>query len=88
MFLPGGLTKQSKTISQVRLTCSLKSGGGVGSKSRGYIIKQSVVAVHAIVVAIAYGELGDVDPDHRVEIPGRGGCIRTSDRWLDEWAEE
>ncbi len=61
--------------------------GGIGNKSRGYIIKQSVVAVHAIVDAIAYGELGSVDPDRWEEIPDRGGYIRTSDKWPEEWAE-
>jgi hypothetical protein len=61
--------------------------GGIGNKSRGYIIKQSVVAVHAIVDAIAYGELSSVDPDRWEEIPDRGGFIRTSDKWPDEWAE-
>ena len=62
--------------------------GGIGNKSRGHIIKQSVVAVHAIVDAIAYGELMSVDPDRWEEIPDRGGFIRTSDKWPDEWAEE
>lgn len=61
--------------------------GGIGNKSRGYIIKQSVVAVHAIVDAIAYGELGSEDPDRWEEIPDRGGYIRRSDKWPDEWAE-
>jgi hypothetical protein len=61
--------------------------GGIGNKSRGYIIKQSVLAVHAIVDAIAYGELMFVDPDRWEEIPDRGGFIRTSDKWPDEWAE-
>ena len=61
--------------------------GGIGNKSRGYIIKQSVVAVHAIVDAIVYGELMYVDPERWEEIPDRGGFIDTSDKWPDEWAE-
>jgi hypothetical protein len=61
--------------------------GGIGNKSRGYIIKQSVLGVHAIVDAIAYGELDSVDPERWDEIPDRGGFIRTSDKWPEEWAE-
>ena len=61
--------------------------GGIGSKSRGYIIKQSVAGVHAIFDAIAYDELSAVDPDRWDEIPDRDGSIRTSDKWPDEWAE-
>ena len=65
----------------------LENRGGIGNKSRGYIIKQSVLAVHAIIDAIAYGELGDVDPLRWDEIPDRGSSIRTSDKWPDEWAD-
>jgi hypothetical protein len=65
-----------------------ESRGGIGNKSRGYLIKQNVVAVHAIIDAIAYGELGYADPDRWDEIPDRGGRIRTSDKWPDEWAEQ
>jgi hypothetical protein len=61
--------------------------GGIGNKSRGYLIKQNVVAVHAIIDAIAYGELMSADPDRWDEIPDRGRRIRTSDKWPDEWAE-
>jgi hypothetical protein len=57
--------------------------GGIGNKSRGYITKQSVVAVHAI----AYGELDSEDPDRWEEIPDRGSFIRSSNKWPDEWAE-
>ena len=53
--------------------------GGIGNKSRDYIIKQSVVAVHAVVDAIANDELSSVDPDRWDEISDRGGWIRTSD---------
>ena len=65
----------------------LENRGGIGNKSRGYIIKQSVIAVHGIVDAIANDELNSVDPDRWDEIPDRGGYIRTSDKWPDEWAE-
>jgi hypothetical protein len=61
--------------------------GGIGNKSRGYIIKQSVIAVHGIVDAIAHDELSSVDPDRWGEIPDRGRSIRRSDKWPDEWAE-
>jgi len=61
--------------------------GGIGNKSRGYIIKQSVIALHAIVDAIANDELSAVDPDRWEEIPDRGSRIRTDDKWPDEWAE-
>jgi hypothetical protein len=64
-----------------------ESRGGIGNKSRGYLIKQNVVAVHAIVDAIAYGELMFADPDRWEEIPDRGRSIRRSDKWPDEWAE-
>ncbi len=62
----------------------LKNRGGIGNKSRGYIFKQSVIAVHAIVDAIAYDELNSVDPDRWEDIPHRGSFIRTSDKWPDE----
>jgi len=65
----------------------LENRGGIGNKSRGYIIKQSVLAVHAIMDAIAYGELGDVEPDRWEEIPDRGSSIRTDDKWPNEWAD-
>jgi hypothetical protein len=43
--------------------------GGLGNKSRGYLIRQNVVALHTIVNAIASDELDDVDPDRWWEIP-------------------
>ena len=45
------------------------------------------MGVHTIIDAIAYGELDLVDPDRWDEIPDRGGSIRTSDKWPDEWAD-
>ena len=61
--------------------------GGIGNKSRGYIIKQSVVGVHAIIDAIAYGKLQSFSPDLWEDIPDRGSSIRTDDKWPAEWAE-
>ena len=49
--------------------------GGIGNKSRGYIIKQNVVGVKAIVDAIACGELDLVDPGRWDEITDRGSSI-------------
>jgi len=69
------------------LTMFFENRGGIGNKSRGYIIKQNVVGVHAIIDAIAYGELMFVDPGRWDEIPDRGGSIRDSDKWPNEWAE-
>jgi hypothetical protein len=43
--------------------------GGIGNKSRGYLIRQNVVALHAIVDAIASGDLADADPDRWWELP-------------------
>ena len=62
----------------------LKNQSGIGNKSRGYIFKQSVIAVHAIVDAIAYDRLSSVDSDRWEDIPHRGGFMQTSDRWPDE----
>ena len=61
--------------------------GGIGSKSRGYLIKQNLVAIHAIINAIAYDELEAVDPDRWNEIPDRGSSIDTSDKWPNQWAD-
>jgi len=61
--------------------------GGIGNKSRGYIIQQMVVGVHAIIDAIAYDELSDVNPDRWDEIPDSGSSIRTSTKWPNEWAD-
>ncbi|MEJ2364200.1 MAG: M14 family metallopeptidase [Deltaproteobacteria bacterium] len=61
--------------------------GGIGNESRGYIIQQMLVGVNAIIDAIAYDELSIVDPDRWDEIPDRGGSIRNSDKWPNEWAD-
>lgn len=46
-----------------------ESRGGIGNKSRGYLIRQNVVALHAVVEAIANNELDDVDPDRWWDLP-------------------
>jgi hypothetical protein len=46
-----------------------ESRGGIGNKSRGYLITQNVVALHAIADAIASGELEDVDAELWWELP-------------------
>lgn len=46
-----------------------ESRGGIGNKSRGYLIRQNVVALHAIVDAIASDELEDVNADRWWELP-------------------
>jgi len=79
---PGGHDAEWKNAAMF-----LENRGGIGNKSRGYIIKQSVLAVHAIIDAIAYGELYSTDPDRWDEIPDRGATIRTADKWPDEWAD-
>ncbi len=43
--------------------------GGIGNKSRGYLIHQNVVALHAIADAIASDELEDADPDRWWDLP-------------------
>ena len=46
-----------------------ESRGGIGNKSRGYLIRQNVVGLHAITDAIASGELQFVDPERWWELP-------------------
>jgi hypothetical protein len=43
--------------------------GGIGNKSRGYLIRQNVVALHAIIESIASDELEKVDPERWWELP-------------------
>ena len=65
----------------------LENRGGIGNKSRGYIIQQSLIGLHAIIDSIAFDELGFIDPDRWEEIPDRGAFIQTDDKWPSEWAE-
>jgi hypothetical protein len=58
--------------------------GGIGNRSRGYIVKQMVVATHAIIDAIASDTLSDVDPDRWDEIPMRGPSIDDDDKWPND----
>ncbi|MCP4624813.1 MAG: hypothetical protein GY850_15005 [bacterium] len=46
-----------------------ESRAGIGNKSRGYLIKQNVVALHAIADAIAADTLDDADPERWWELP-------------------
>jgi hypothetical protein len=52
-----------------------ESRGGIGQKSRGYLVNQNVVGLRAITEAIADGTLADVDPDRWDDIPPRGAPI-------------
>jgi hypothetical protein len=46
-----------------------ESRAGIGNKSRGYLIKQNVVALHAIADAIATDTLNDADPERWWDLP-------------------
>lgn len=59
----------------------LESRAGIGTKSRGYLVRQNVVVVEAMLAAIADGSLAEVDADRWAELPRRGAPIRTSDRF-------
>lgn len=52
-----------------------ESRGGIGQKSRGYLVKQNVAGLTAITDAIANGTLSEVDPDRWSDIPPRGPFI-------------
>ena len=78
---PGGHDAEWETAAMFFETRS------VGQKSRGQLIRQNIVAVTDIIDAIASGQLADVDPERWDEIPDRGGRIRTSDKWPNDWAE-
>ncbi|NED94144.1 hypothetical protein G1H11_02340 [Phytoactinopolyspora alkaliphila] len=52
-----------------------ESRGGIGQKSRGYLVNQNVIGLWAIAEAIAAGTLSDVDPDRWADIPARGATI-------------
>ena len=55
--------------------------GGIGNRSRGYIIQQNVVATHAIINAIADGTLSSVDASRWETIPYRPVSITDDDKW-------
>ena len=81
---PDGTTAGWKTAAMF-----FENRGGIGSKSRGYIIKQSVVGVHAIIDAIVSGQLASVDPDRWAEIPDRTTWnFGVDDKWPSEWEAE
>lgn len=55
--------------------------GGIGNKSRGYLIKQNVDALWAIADAIADGSLDAVDAGRWDDILPRGRTITTQDKF-------
>jgi hypothetical protein len=52
-----------------------------GNKSRGYLIKEGVVALHAVIDSIVSGELGNVVPGRWDDIPAWGSRIGSDDKW-------
>jgi hypothetical protein len=81
---PDGTTAGWKTAAMF-----FENRGGIGSKSRGYIVKQSVVGVHGIIDAIVSGELASVDPERWEDIPDRTTWnFGVDDKWPDEWGAE
>jgi hypothetical protein len=73
---PDGSTTGHKTAAMF-----FENRGGIGNRSRGYIIQQNVVATHAIINAIASETLDDVDPNRWSEIPFRPIPIDDDDKW-------
>jgi hypothetical protein len=59
----------------------LRTRGGIGTKSRGYLVRQNVDGTWAIIDAIAAGTLADAEADRWADIPRRGAPISTSDRF-------
>jgi hypothetical protein len=55
--------------------------GGIGNKSRGYLVRQNVDALWAIVDAIADGSLDGVDADRYEDLPARGATITSCSRF-------
>jgi hypothetical protein len=81
---PDGTTAGWKTAAMF-----FENRGGIGSKSRGYIVKQSVVGVHAIIDAIVSGQLASVDPERWEDIPDRTTRnFGVNDKWPPEWDAE
>jgi hypothetical protein len=60
--------------------------GGIGQKSRGYLVRQNVVGLWAITDAIADGSLSSVDADRWAEIPARGATITTCSKFPNQCA--
>jgi hypothetical protein len=73
---PTGSTTGWKTAAMF-----FENRGGIGNRTRGYIIQQMLVATNAIINAIADGTLESVDADRWDEIPFRPDSIRTRDKW-------
>jgi predicted deacylase len=60
--------------------------GGIGNKSRGYLVRQNVDGLWAIVDAIADGSLDTVDADRYADIPGWAGTISVCSRFPQQCA--
>jgi hypothetical protein len=55
--------------------------GGIGTKSRGYLIRQNVEGVWSVIDAIADDTLDEADADRWADLPRRGAFISTGDRF-------
>ena len=55
--------------------------GGIQQISRGYLINQNIVALWAIIDAVAFDTLGDVDPDRWDDMPGTGPAVGPWHKW-------
>jgi hypothetical protein len=60
--------------------------GGIGNKSRGYLVRQNVDALWAIVDAVAAGTLDAVDADRYEDLPARGSSISSCSRFPQQCA--
>ncbi len=58
--------------------------GGIGNRSRGYIVQQMLVATGAIINAIAADKLTSVDASRWDDIPDRGPSINDDDKWPND----
>jgi predicted deacylase len=63
-----------------------ESRGGIGNKSRGYLVGQNVDALWAIVDAVAAGTLDAVDADRYEDLPARGATITSCSRFPQQCA--
>ncbi|MFD6564785.1 M14 family zinc carboxypeptidase [Micromonospora profundi] len=61
-----------------------ESRGGIGQKSSGYIIKQNVNGLWAIIDAMSDRSLASVDADRWSNIPPRGAAITTCDKFPNQ----
>ncbi len=61
-----------------------ESRGGIGQKSGGYIVKQNVNGLWAIIDAMSDGSLANVNADRWAEIPARGATISTCSKFPNQ----